>query len=409
MEFDKAQMDAVMRLRSGCILCGDVGSGKSRTALVYYFCKECGGQLWPSYSKMKEPKDLYIITTAKKRDSKEWEAEMAPFLLDLNGVKVTVDSWNNISKYSAVTNSFFIFDEQRLVGSGAWVTAFYRLTSSGRYRNRPDTGNRWILLSATPGDTWSDYIPIFVANKFYKTKSDFLERHAIYNHYSKYPKIDRYCEEKRLLRLKSYLLVNIDVERHTVHHQEYISVDYDIEALKKVMRDRWNIFDDEPIESGSQLCYVCRKVVNQNRNRIDKVVELIEKHPRVIIFYNFDYELDMLRAMCEEHGYLKAEWNGHKHEPLPKGDSWVYLSQYTAGAEGWNCITTDTIIFYSLNYSYKTTKQSSGRIDRRNTPYVDLYYYFIYTTSWIDKAIKRALVHKKNFNEKKYLEGTSYI
>ena len=405
MEFDKAQMDALMRLRSGCILCGDVGSGKSRTALVYYFIKECGGRIWPSYSPMTKPRDLYIITTAKKRDSKEWEAEMAPFLLDGYDIKIVVDSWNNIGKYRSVENSFFIFDEQRLVGSGSWVNSFYRLTGSGRYRTNK-TGNDWILLSATPGDSWQDYIPVFVANKFYKTKTEFLERHAIYSHYTKYPKIDRYCEEKRLERLRAYILVNIETEKHTVRHVEYIRVDHDIDKLRKVMRDRWDIFKEEPITDGAQLCYCCRKVVNMNSNRILQVKQLLQDHPKTIIFYNFDYELDILRAMCEEMGYLKAEWNGHKHESLPKGDAWVYLVQYTAGAEGWNCITTDTTIFFSLNYSYKTTKQASGRIDRRNTPYVDLYYYFIYTTSWIDKAIKQALVHKKNFNEKRYLESS---
>ena len=404
MEFDKAQMDALMQMRSGCILCGDVGTGKSRTALAYYFIKECGGRLWPSYSKMTNPRDLYIITTAKKRDSKEWEEEMIPFLMTMYDIKIVVDSWNNIGKYRSVENAFFIFDEQRLVGSGAWVNHFYRLTGTGRYRTL-ETGNHWVLLSATPGDSWSDYIPVFVANKFYKTKTEFLERHAIYNHFSKYPKIDRYCEEKRLERLRNCILVNIESQKHTIHHKEYICVNYDIENLRKVMRDRWDIFKDEPINDGAQLCYACRKVVNMNSNRIIKVQELLQSHPKAIIFYNFDYELEMLKTMCEEMNYVKGEWNGHKHDPLPEGEAWVYLVQYTAGAEGWNCITTDTIIFFSLNYSYKTTKQASGRIDRRNTPFVDLYYYFIITSSWIDKAIKQALVHKKNFNEKKYLES----
>lgn len=404
MEFDKAQMDALMQMRSGCILCGDVGSGKSRTALVYYFIRECGGRLWPSYSPMTKPKDLYIITTAKKRDGKEWEEEMIPFLLGMYDIKIVVDSWNNLGKYRSVKNSFFIFDEQRLVGTGAWVSHFYKLTGSGRYRGSK-TGNHWVLLSATPGDTWKDYIPVFVANGFYNTKTEFLSRHAVYNHYCKYPKIDKYIGEKRLLQLKSYILVNIEVEKHTIHHTEYICVDYDIENLRKVMKNRWDIFKDEPVTDGAQLCYVCRKVVNKNDNRIAKVQELLHEHPKAIIFYNFDYELEMLRDMCDRIGYLKAEWNGHKHEPLPKGDAWVYLVQYTAGAEGWNCITTDTTIFYSLSYSYKTTKQASGRIDRRNTPYVDLYYYFITTKSWIDKAIKQALIHKKNFNEKRYLES----
>jgi len=173
MKFDNCQREALERLKSGNILCGDVGSGKSRTALAYYFEKECGGSFEPLYSPMQNPKNLYIITTAKKRDSLEWDDELIPFHLsrnkDLCDVDIVIDSWNNIKKYADVKNSFFIFDEQRLVGSGAWVTTFYKITGSGRYSNN-QTGNHWILLSATPGDTWSDYIPVFVANKFYKNK-----------------------------------------------------------------------------------------------------------------------------------------------------------------------------------------------------------------------------------------------
>ena len=73
------------------------------------------------------PKDLYIITTAKKRDTLEWEGELSPFLLSTNPDvnlyqnKVVIDSWNNISKYKDITDAFFIFDEQRVVGSGTWV------------------------------------------------------------------------------------------------------------------------------------------------------------------------------------------------------------------------------------------------------------------------------------------------
>ena len=394
MEFDDAQRVALNKLYSGCILCGDVGSGKSRTSLAYYFTKECGGSFEPSYIPMKNPKDLYIITTAKKRDGKEWEEEMVPFKISSYDIKVVVDSWNNIGKYTDVHDSVFIFDEQRLVGSGAWVKAFYKITKKNQ--------NHWLLLSATPGDTWSDYIPVFVANGFFKNKTEFNDKHAVFDRFSKFPRIKKWVDESVLIRFRDSILVDIEVKKKTIRIQKDISVPYDEELFKKTMKERWNYFDNEPITDAAQLCYTLRKIVNLNENRIETVKQLIEEHKKVIIFYNFDYELEMLRQLAYKIKITKAEWNGHKHEPLPDGESWIYLVQYTAGAEGWNCITTDTIIFYSLNYSYKTTAQSAGRIDRRNTPYTYLYYYYLKTNSWIDRAIKKALSEKRTFNESRF-------
>ena len=405
MEFDVSQREALNKLKTGSILCGDVGSGKSRTALAYYFVVECGGSFEPSYSAMEWPKDLYIITTAKKRDSGEWDEEMIPFLLSqkegVGQVNVTVDSWNNIGKYTDVVDSFFIFDEQRLVGSGAWVKAFYKITSSGGYSHRM-SNNHWILLSATPGDCWSDYIPVFVANKFYKNKTQFLSRHAVYSRFTKYPRIDKYIDEKHLERLRDSILVDINFVKSTQRHYEDIEIDYDRAMFKSIAKTNFDPWTNEPIRQISGLFYCLRRCVNDNYHRLDALMDLHEEHKKTIVFYNFDYELEAIKSMCENAGILYKEWNGHKHEPLPDGEEWMYLVQYAAGCEGWNCIETDTIIFYSLNYSYRMTMQAAGRIDRRNTSYRDLYYYFLVTTSWIDRAIKKALNQKKNFNEKKY-------
>ena len=397
------QWDAVERLDNGSILCGGVGSGKSRTSLAYFFCKECKGVLdgtkkgLPNdYYPMTHPKDLYIITTARKRDTKEWEKECVPFLISNNEdslyfgkMTLAIDSWNNIKKYINVKDSFFIFDEQRVVGSGAWTKSFWQIAKK----------NRWILLSATPGDTWMDYMPVFVANGFYKNKTEFITRHVVYKRFAKFPQVDRYLDQGRLLKLRNKILVNMDYTRPTVTHHETITVGYDKETYKFVMGKRWNIFSDSPIVNAAELCYTARKVINSDPSRAEAILELREDHPRTIIFYNYDYELDILKAVDYGQNVQVAEWNGHKHEYIPNGEKWVYLVQYTAGAEGWNCIQTDTIIFYSLNYSYKIMVQSAGRIDRMNTPYKDLYYYRLKSSCPLDLAISRALKQKKNFNE----------
>ena len=393
------QEDAVKRLSTGSILCGGVGSGKSLTALAYFFKKCGGGWSWDgtTYEPMTDPKDLYIITTARKRDTLEWEGELTHFLISKDplislygdNMEVVVDSWNNIHKYVDVKDAFFIFDEQRVVGSGAWVKSFLQITKK----------NDWILLSATPGDTWQDYIPVFIANGFYKNRTQFINEHVIYSRFTKYPKIDRYINTGRLIRLRDRILVDMDFERKTVAHHEDIWCGYDKDKYRWTMKNRWDPYSDGPIINASGLCYTLRRIINEDDSRAVALCEILDDHPKSIIFYNFDYELELLMDLAYSHAFEVAQWNGHKHQPIPTSDRWVYLVQYNAGAEGWNCIKTDTIIFYSQNYSYKIMQQAAGRIDRMNTPYTDLYYYHLKSKASIDLAISQTLKNKKQFNE----------
>ncbi len=398
------QLKAVKKLKNGSILNGDVGSGKSITALAYYYLQNEGAMSTLDggiYIPMGDPpQDLYIITTARKRDTLEWEGELLPFLMSstsdiLYNHIVTVDSWNNIGKYSDVKDAFFIFDEQRVVGTGEWVKSFLKITKS----------NNWLLLSATPGDTWQDYIPVFIANGFFKNKTEFNNNHVVFSRFSKFPKVDKYINTSRLVRLRDSILVDIDIQRTTVKHHEDIIVDYDIHRYKDASKNRWDPFKNEPIATAGNLCYVWRKIVNTHESRLNMVLKLFENHNRIIVFYNFDYELELLRELNFGDDVEIAEWNGHKHQPIPDTKKWVYLVQYTAGCEGWNCIKTDTIIFYSQNYSYKVMAQATGRIYRLNTPYKDLYYYHLKSRAGIDLAIAKALKSKKKFNETKFISG----
>ena len=384
LELRDHQIDARDRMHNGSILCGGPGSGKSRTAVAYYMKEEA-------------PRDIIVITTAKKRDSLDWEGECAKVGVGKNvggttqGL-LTVDSWNNIGKYTETTEAFFIFDEQRLVGKGAWVKSFLKIARR----------NNWILLSATPGDTWLDYIPVFIANGFYRTRTEFNDRHVIWKPFAKFPQVKGYQNVGVLVRHRNSILVKMPYERHTVRETTYVPVDFDKTTVDKVVRDRWHVFEDRPLSNSAELFHCVRKVVNSDSSRYDAIYTLLDRHPKLIVWYTFDYELEILRGLGEL--VPLAEWNGHKHEPIPEGDSWVYLVQYMSGAEGWNCTTTDTMVFYSLTYSYRLWHQAHGRTDRLDTPFQILHYYVLRSKSAIDRAVMGALTNKKDFNESAFVE-----
>lgn len=380
------QREALNRLSNGKILWGGVGTGKSLVAAAYYM-------------KVEADADVYVITTAKKRDSLDWEKEFAKFGVGKHanatvaGI-LTVDSWNNIGKYADVQGAFFIFDEQRLVGSGHWTDKFLKIAKK----------NRWILLSATPGDTWLDYIPVFIANGFYKNRTEFKRRHVVYNTFTKFPKVDRYVEVGTLVRARNQLLVEMPYLRRTTREVHEIIVSHDELMLQEVIKKRWHVFENRPLRDVAELFSVMRKVVNSSSSRIQTLLELINVHPRLIVFYNFNYELEALRialanVVVGDSPLSFSEWNGHKHQPIPKTERWIYLVQYAAGAEGWNCIETNAMVFYSLTYSYKLFHQAAGRTDRLDTPWSTLYYYVFLSNSAIDSAIAKNLDSKRDFNE----------
>lgn len=394
------QVDALKRMHNGCIVYGKVGCGKSRLALAYTYIYELGGSLKINgkgvSTKPETPKDIYIITTAKKRDSLEWEEEVAYFCLNTS-VKVTIDSWNNIKKYQNIYGAMFIFDEQRVVGKGAWVKAFLRISRR----------NHWILLSGTPGDKYMEYVPVLIANGYYQSRTQFEREHVVFKPYLKYKSVDFYMNTKRLDYYMSQILVTVKYENKAIKHNIKVMCEYDKDKYKRVMKDRWDIYENEPIQETGKLCYLLRRVSNDHVSRYLALDEIIKTKRRLIVFYNFTYELNGLREYFHINGFKVAEWNGEKHQDVPTGENWVYLVQYLAASEGWNCITTDTIVFFSQNYSYKTMEQAAGRIDRANTPFSDLYYYHLRSSSPIDRAIKQALDLKGKFNEKMFLKGVS--
>lgn len=410
LELGEHQIRAVREMHNGCVVRGGVGTGKSRVALFYYWTRICEGSVRVNdkgdWGPARKPKELIIITTAKKRNDSikrnlEWAEELSEFGFDLKrqasfkqDIPVRIDSWNNINAYNEVKDAFFIFDEQRLVGSGAWVKAFLKIAQH----------NQWIVLSATPGDIWLDYAPIFIANGFYRNRTEFLRRHVVYQTYGGFAKVDHYVETRHLDALRRRVLVEMPYERQTVRHIVNTIVGYNEEKYQRIVKDRWFEEENRPIKDVQEMFKLMRKTVNTDCSRYAALMQLMEKHPRIIVFYNFNYELEMLRILGLSTMYHYAEWNGHKHEEIPESARWLYFVQYTAGAEGWNCISTDTMVFWSLNYSYKINEQAKGRIDRLNTPYKDLYYYIFRSSSSIDNAINKAIALKKSFNEKSYLK-----
>lgn len=376
MQLRPHQTEALTKLKSGMILCGGVGSGKSMVAVAHYV------QAYPT-------RDVIVITTAKKRDSLDWNREFSRFAVSTEvsaAGSLRIDSWNNIHKYQEIKDAHFIFDEQRLVGSGGWVKAFLRIVKS----------NSWVMLSATPGDSWLDFIPVFIANGFYKNRTEFKARHVIYKSYTKFPAVDRYVEVGKLVRYRNQILVKMPYERHTTRHTIVLPVDHDVDLMKLAQQKRWNPFEERPIRQSAELFSVMRKIVSTHPSRLQALYETMKKHPRLIVFYNFDYELELLR---EVEGVEIREWNGHRHQEIPDSDRWLYLVQYMAGAEGWECTETNATFFWSQDYSYKRTEQAYGRIDRLNTDFMNLFYYIPLSNSYIDKAVRRSIREKRDFNE----------
>lgn len=388
------QIRAINEMHNGCILNGDVGTGKSLTALGYYISKICGGNVNGRIVLPDRWVKMVIITTAKKRDSGDWTEECAK--IGVPEEYFVVDSWNNIKKYSEMSGAFFIFDEQRAIGSGQWSKMFIKISKK----------NPFILLSATPGDNWMDYIPIFVANGFYRNRTEFLRKHVVFSQYATFPKVDRYLDTWLLLELRDRITVRMTFQKDAIPHHIDVFCAYDIEKYRRVTRDKWDIFKDEPIQQAGVEYYLARRVSNESSDRVEECLKLVQKHRKAIIFYSFNYELDILREMCETAGLVWGELNGKKHDEVPSGsDSWVYLVQYYAGNEAWECIETDTIIFFSQDPSYKRTEQASGRINRLNTPFKDLYFYHLKSNSWVDLRISKNLAMKKDFTLKDYESG----
>ena len=402
--YRREQIQAVRQLQNGSILAGGVGSGKTLTSLAWYLTSVCnaasfkkGGSL--AKKKVKGSPTLYVITTAKKRDSLEWEEEAARLGLSTDpscsftGSSIVVDSWNNIGKYSDREHAVFFFDEQRASGSGRWVKEFLKITRK----------NTWLLLSATPGDVWMDYLPVFMAHGFFRTRTEFMEDHVIFDRFAKYPKVKRYIGEAKLQRLRRSILVEMPVERHTTRERETVYCDYDRDLYKWVVKNRMDPWTEEPLRDAGGVCRILRKVVSDNDWRSAEAKRILSSHERVIVFYNYNYELDRILAVAESLGLPTAQWNGHRHDAIPAEPRWVYICQYTSAAEGWNCTSTNTVLFWSLNYSWRVTEQCEGRIDRLNTPYSRLKYYFLESHSSIDEAVQRSLSSKKVFNERAFV------
>ena len=372
----KYQEEAIQKLHSGSVLYGATGSGKSLTGLAYYM--RCWSHL-----------DLYIITTSKKRNAGEWEEEIAK--LGCPPPKA-IDSWNRLKNYRMVSDAFFLFDEHKVGGHGKWAQSMITIAKK----------NKWILLTATPGDVWDDYASIFIANEFVKNKTTWNEDFCIFDRISKYPKIIGYQREDVLKNMRDAVLVPMEYQSEKVPIPYVIpyKVDHEEEAYVLARRKSLRHPEMRAFRNTSAMFAYMRMNLPDKESKIQALADVLKKEPKAIIFYNFTPEKYEIENAARQVNIPFFQYNGQIKDNVPDGDTWVYAVQYTAGAEAWNCITCRTVIFYSMNYSYKVMTQAKGRIDRCNSPFDELhYYYFISPDFEIDQEILNALTRKEKFNE----------
>lgn len=373
--FKDYQKRAINQMHNGCILCGGVGAGKSLTSLGYI------DKVYPSGT-------VYIITPARKRNTGEWFDDIRKN--DMDETRFVVDSWNNLSKYKDVKDAFFLFDEQKVSGKGTWAKSLIRIAKS----------NQWILLSATPGDTYDDYATVLIANGFVRNRTTWYDEYCVTKSQPFFHIVDHKNKDVIDMMIRR-IFIKMDYQSDKKRIERVIPIQArSAGEEKEILMTHKAPGAQMPFTTfAAAIAYVRMNCYDKSK-KTEALRKIIEKHKKIIVFYNFLSEkLEIERAAIDANVTINF-YNGQRHDPIPDTDEWVYGVQYNSGAEAWNCITTNAMVFYSPNYSYKTMEQAHGRIDRVNSPYECLYYYMLLNELNIDNKVMNALSSKKDFNEK---------
>lgn len=178
---------------------------------------------------------------------------------------------------------------------------------------------------------------------------------------------------------------------------------------KEFMKDRIVTVDDVELVGDTVLTkrlYAKQLCGAYNKDKLDAVQDLIQStNDRIIIFYNFNVELEALKRICSELDRPVSEVNGNVKDLIAyetRSDS-VTLVQYQAGSMGLNLQKSNKIIYFTLTDRSDLFEQSKKRIHRIGQ-YRPCFYYTMICKGSVEESVHNTLQKRMDYTDELFAE-----
>ena len=191
--------------------------------------------------------------------------------------------------------------------------------------------------------------------------------------------------------------------------ENIIKVD-NTKEYKKFNKDRLIKIDDTELvgdTSLTKMLYLRQLSSQYNSNKTAALKDLLEStNDRVIVFYNFDKELEIIQEICNKLEKPISMINGHEKnlKNFTECNDCVLLGQYQAAAMGLNLQLSNKIIYFSLPLQSELFMQSKKRIHRIGQEKTCFYWYLI-TKNSIEEQIFETLKQRRDYTNKLFEES----
>ena len=181
--------------------------------------------------------------------------------------------------------------------------------------------------------------------------------------------------------------------------KEYSTVSSD---YKKFMKDRIIKIDDKELTGDSTLSkrlYARMLCSAYSKDKISRLIDLVNStSDRVIIFYNFNTELEALRKVLFDRTISIVNGQVKDLKAYENNDNSVTLIQYQAGAMGLNLQMANRIIYFSLPERSELFEQSKARICRIGQE-KQCYYHIMMCHKSVEEKIYECLLMRKDYTD----------
>ncbi|MBL0992197.1 MAG: DEAD/DEAH box helicase [Escherichia coli] len=419
------QKEAIENFESKPLNLSDVGTGKSYMSIGSYVKSECSKLLIiclaPKVNDFVEDSEIFNLNVTALNKGTKKNKEL---LSESNLVAISFESSWRLTELNKWVDkdTFIIIDESHKVSvSKSKVTKFVMgLSKRAKYN---------YLCTATPvsnGKLENWYPQLFISNVFRKPKKEFEQLFVI--------KQMRQMGSMRFMQITGYRnehLLEQMIDEASVKYKRdkgYLPEDYVYKTKKPAMYNKLKksrLYKDDndlrvELDNSSKLFNSLRQVSHGFLNGISKQVSkepferldaILETHnnERVVIFYNYKWEAEMLKQLLDKLKRPYGEYNGSVKDlkPFKNNDNGVVLAQYKSASTGINdFVISNVMVFNSMPLSSTEYLQAKGRTDRHGQDKTPLYYHIVPDTP-IEKKIFSVVTNGKDFTNEMIEESVN--